>query len=545
MEPSIDKKTRTPEELRQRLSLAIQLPQDAKRFFSGQRLEELIRVFRDPALVELDMMANDPAIAEDMDFIEYCTFLPEWRSVNKKFDKAGKELYEFLKKGVPAAVRKVTDCTQSFHPGPVLELYSAVTRLIISLSVHQPGIKTPFAANLQTNLLIDTYARLTYAVIEEFRKAPRTVTYRGAVQDVTDLLSGRLGDLVNNLYQTNKHLFPWGLPGYAEQKSIYQILLNNENFFRNLAELQKIGSVSRDPKILQEQIDEKHELIFELLNENDFEDFEFTGTNFRVRFSNIRRQLGAGRKANYLFKCKIILDPSVSVVPDEPVAKKGQDMGLLVDVRPGYYDLIAYSSNSNLHISNGLSYEMLFQDQTKYLQILNAIYQIFFDKIGEIDSARMKEVVKQKSVKEMAEDTHEQITEDLAPSQPAETPEFWETELPEMSSPEESHEQPTSEVTPDQTIPEDRPEQIIPEARKSSGANISLRGRKGNRVLQVLESILGPSVRCEGTSHFIFRGRSGKTYPISIHGKKDVGEGLLKKCLEMYGISKTEFDDGY
>ncbi len=541
MNPSIDQKSYTPEELRQVLSSPIALPKDAKKYFSGKRLEDLIKVYRDPTVVELDMMANDPAIGADMDFIEYCTFLPEWRAVNNRFDQAGMELFQFLKQNIPGAVRKITDCTQDFHPGPVLELYGAVAHLINSLSLQEPGLKTPFSAHMQKNLVIDTFARLTYTVIEEFRKAPRFITHQGKTEDVTPFLRGRLNDLMEHLHQTNRQLFPWGLPGYAEQGSVAWIISNNKNFASNLSALQKIGAVSEDPKVLQEQIDEKHELIFELLNENDFEDFEYAGNNFRVQFSNIRHHLGKGIRAGYLFKCKIILDPHAEVFPQQTIQKNGEDMGLHIDVRPGYYELMSYSSNTNLQISNGLSYELLFQDRTKYLQILNAIYQIFFEKIGELDSARMKEIGRQKSVKEMAVDTHEQIAKDLAPNQPFEIPVTTEAELPESSFAEE----PLSEVRPGQTVPERPLEQSVPEARKSRNACVSLRGRKGNRVLQVLESILGPAVRCGGTSHFVFRGRSGQTYPISIHGAKDVGEGLLKKCLEMYGISKTEFDDEY
>jgi hypothetical protein len=75
---------------------------------------------------------------------------------------------------------------------------------------------------------------------------------------------------------------------------------------------------------------------------------------------------------------------------------------------------------------------------------------------------------------------------------------------------------------------------------KSFEALRGMRGIKGNRVLAAVRAFLDKPLRIAG-SHYIFRGRNGKTYPISIHGDNLVGIGMLKKCLKKWEISPEEF----
>lgn len=69
-----------------------------------------------------------------------------------------------------------------------------------------------------------------------------------------------------------------------------------------------------------------------------------------------------------------------------------------------------------------------------------------------------------------------------------------------------------------------------------------IRGLSGNVVKGALTRLLGKPLKIEG-SHHTFRCRNGNKYPIDFHGKKNVGTGLLIKCLKKYGIPIQEFVD--
>lgn len=74
----------------------------------------------------------------------------------------------------------------------------------------------------------------------------------------------------------------------------------------------------------------------------------------------------------------------------------------------------------------------------------------------------------------------------------------------------------------------------------------------GKYVLDVLTKLLPPlnpeagqHYRVRG-AHFIFLCRpdgniTNKTYAISIHGRNTVDFGLLRKCLQVFGIPPEEF----
>ncbi len=71
-----------------------------------------------------------------------------------------------------------------------------------------------------------------------------------------------------------------------------------------------------------------------------------------------------------------------------------------------------------------------------------------------------------------------------------------------------------------------------------SGANIEAFRRTINS--DVLRSLLD-ELPANGSSHRKFRCRDGSTYVIAVHGDRDVGIGLLLKCLRKFGVSAKEF----
>ncbi len=69
-----------------------------------------------------------------------------------------------------------------------------------------------------------------------------------------------------------------------------------------------------------------------------------------------------------------------------------------------------------------------------------------------------------------------------------------------------------------------------------------LRNRSADEVFRALVRLLGKPTGIEG-SHHLFRGRDGRRYPIPFHKGDSVGIGILKKCLQWYGIDPDEFYD--
>lgn len=62
----------------------------------------------------------------------------------------------------------------------------------------------------------------------------------------------------------------------------------------------------------------------------------------------------------------------------------------------------------------------------------------------------------------------------------------------------------------------------------------------GNEVKKALDTLLGKPTRISG-SHYIYKGRSGRTFPIPLHGNTDTNPFILKTCLNKFGITPEEF----
>lgn len=71
----------------------------------------------------------------------------------------------------------------------------------------------------------------------------------------------------------------------------------------------------------------------------------------------------------------------------------------------------------------------------------------------------------------------------------------------------------------------------------------TLVGLKGSIVLRKLKRFLGDPIRIEGSHHVFTCLSTGAcpTYPISLHGSKPVGVGMLMKCLKRFGIHPATF----
>ncbi len=319
------------EEIRRILATPVVPPKDAKKFFSGKRLEPLLADFADEKVIELDMMANEGQF-EDKTLIEYCSLLPEWRAFMNGFSEKMDDLYVFFRQRLPGAVKASFNVTQPFNPGHVYELYGAFSRLVNSIgdTKKTDGMKAPFRSFLQKTMFYTLYARLTYDFIEEVRKLPRIVSNQGRPMNVTHFLQRRYDTIIEHLKGTNAHLWPSGMPGYAEQKSIEGIKINHNKYSTGLAELEKRGATADKESELKREIFEKYELISDLLIDVDFDTYEFSGENFRIHFANIRKHLSPDHRAPYLFKFKVILDPKLIQEVAE-VSRRGAGRWVLLD----------------------------------------------------------------------------------------------------------------------------------------------------------------------------------------------------------------------
>lgn len=83
--------------------------------------------------------------------------------------------------------------------------------------------------------------------------------------------------------------------------------------------------------------------------------------------------------------------------------------------------------------------------------------------------------------------------------------------------------------------------QLISQPKEPAKKKLSKmpRSLKGEQVYRALTRLLGePRVH---SSHFIFTGRNGRTFPIPIHFGRDIHSPILTKCLEVWEISPAEF----
>ncbi len=88
------------------------------------------------------------------------------------------------------------------------------------------------------------------------------------------------------------------------------------------------------------------------------------------------------------------------------------------------------------------------------------------------------------------------------------------------------------ESTPDHTLP-------TPPVKRRQKAQRLKRNLKMAEVQRAIEHFLGPPVRTCG-NHLIFRGRDGKTSPISLH-RGEISTKMLTGCIKTWGISVEEF----
>lgn len=105
---------------------------------------------------------------------------------------------------------------------------------------------------------------------------------------------------------------------------------------------------------------------------------------------------------------------------------------------------------------------------------------------------------------------------------------------------EESGQQIADIVKEEESVPQLEPVQPTEQPKEKSACTKFMRGLKGDIVMRALTRLLGEPIRSSG-SHYTFGCKDGKTYPISIHQREDVGIGLLRKCLKRFGVTPEEF----
>jgi len=490
------------DEIKARLTRPLATPQEINKFFSKKRLEGLTSLLAHPTIVELDMLANEGQFKDDT-LVEYCSLLPEWRSLKREFISRLDELYSFLKQFLPAGVKKTFDpFTVNFHPDTILELYGAVARLCNSFVIEEKGVIAPYRTHLQVALLNHLFSRLTYDLIEEVKKLPTEIEVsKGQFRSAAPIIQSRYDILIKHLTDCNKNIFPFGLPGYAEQGSIEKIkyCLNKHS-----GKFDKLISLAG--KVNPQEVESTYELILDLLKEIDFDDFVVEIAGVRIRFSNVTKNFPPAFRGDFGFKFTTMFDPKESIVDKDKIEiiENSNIRGLHFDVSDDHHDLVIDYPTGEIAFGTQLPYSLLLKDQEKLLKYKSVIFGLLLDHLLNLQHEKSKDnnLEIDQIQEEVTTELNSKVLENLV----------------------------------------DVPEETDHETKK---VKCSYRNRKGNRVLRALSKILGRPVRCEGTSHFIFKGKAGNTYPIAIHGDKDVGVGLLKKCLENYDISYEEFDLAY
>lgn len=78
------------------------------------------------------------------------------------------------------------------------------------------------------------------------------------------------------------------------------------------------------------------------------------------------------------------------------------------------------------------------------------------------------------------------------------------------------------------------------ENNKANKSNLyqKLKNLDGNDIKRILNSLLGDPIRINGSHHVYYSNKTNATYPIPFHGNDRIGFGLLKKCLEVWGITE-------
>jgi hypothetical protein len=306
------------------------------------------------------------------------------------------------------------------------------------------------------------------------------------------------------------HLSFEGLEHYNSYINDYS---QNKDIF--LKEGLKEYNLPASPQDLQEKNQELHLKVNELSYFRNifFSQKTLEGVSFCIYGDEIREK-GVHIEADAICSMRIMLNPKIQKIAFDDLCEYTEDIkNFYIILKSGNIDLILNRSTSELYLmgSNVCFSEIV--PQKTYIQIKAIILSYIYEYLTNKEDDKVEVCCPNKDIENINNFTKEEIQK-LSTYSPYES---------ESETKEEKKEE----------------EYLLKYNLKP------LQGKKGKRVIQAIEKILGKRTNSKvGTSHFKYEGKNGGKYPISFTNK-DIKAPTLKSALLWYGISQEEFLDNY
>jgi len=478
-----------------------EVPRTSRRFFKGANIDDLTKLFHSEEIREINLLYACGELNEE-DLLEYYSHLPEYQEILNKMDTIISNMIAFIKKSLPSATKKTVSHRQgSFNLSPIMELMREADILVNS---YQKG-ETPllFTSTLAGRFIIRIGIQIGLEFIEEIKKLPISTQQKQTM--VSEFLRH-----MNRIF----HQLVGGDYAGIYYVRFQEMIQNATTRFhpQSFQDLLKAGEVHQDINESKKLAEDKFELITEM-------DPLIPVTNHAKMYGRAKLEIaGLGdyldplSRSTTMYQFRINLDPkdgenyNIHIV--DGTEKKATTTGFQVNDK--ILDGLVERATGDVCLTVGLPYRVFLGEEAE-LKLKHAVYDAILEHLAEREHELLRK------------------TKSLIPADIVETTRQPVDEVCPEAEMDKDFEPAQADATTEQ--PEDDREDLVYKKR--------LRGLKGNVVLKALKSLL-EHVRTSG-SHHIFVCRSGKTYPIAIHSKKDVGTGLLCCCLKKFGITPKEF----
>jgi len=504
-----------------------QVPANAKRLFSGANIEAFRRTINSDVLLELEILRQEGEL-DDAELLEYYVLLPEYQQKVREMQASIESFAAFMRKSIPSRLRSAFPEGETVYTRNLGELMVEVDNFCNSFYLE--GRDTyfrdiflgTFCSRLMQRVVIDICAEFI-ATDSRGRRIYQPPRYTDEKMSI--FLAGANEHFARIFQvQTPAMRFLEQMP--VVQKSINQLYAGN---FRDL--LQAAGPATLTAQQLQAAATEKFALIGELeaLVGLDRADARIGGG--RVTVVGMQDYLDPYVRAMTLYQFRVTLNPQLN--GDYQIIKSDLPNGLKTtkyNVNNDYFEGLIDRGSGEIQMTAGLPYSLGMTTE-QYLRLKNTIYDLILERLGEREAQILSEQQQaRRAAEEMVEQRSAGVTEpaaDLADSTAGAVTSL----LPPGTFEARTPVAPRTAEAGDMDKAGDNDDLQYRRA---------LRGLKGNVVIRVLKSMLD-ELPANGSSHRKFRCRDGSTYVIAVHGDRDVGIGLLLKCLRKFGVSAKEF----
>jgi predicted RNA binding protein YcfA (HicA-like mRNA interferase family) len=509
----------SPEVAKVTLTQWPEIPAAIRNVFGSPNIKELIDILMDPGIVDVDMLFLTGQLNRD-EFLQYLKRLPENLAAKEQISGIVQKMAGEIKAKIPQLVAATLRCDKK----------NDLTHIIIKLAKIKEILIVKKHGSLRNMLVQDFYEKamvMFYALLNDH--------FQGHDRQARDRFLGAFGNMMNEISKAGSTGF--SCTDFIQEREFYRDAMADPLYFGRMNEL--TGALVRSE---EERKEFKEELDLE------FKEIEEAAQMKKICFTVY--DYGSAGKIVLMGDDLVNEREFYTQLCGVHVFLRPDEQPLPPDVRDGKIEFTISNGEIAFHVNRG-SGELSFMtnqgtslstimNPDQYLYLRSTVYmclrQYLASKEEDIDDLFSKADVPPKSISaEVQRDVEEAVIS---------IPLKVETERAETADqagigkyvPYEKNEQvrKVEDVAPDRVSDKTCREKRSEYLRR-------LKNVSGLKILAAVKNLLGgPSVRVQGSHHIILSNRTGKTYPIPVHGSRPVKFGIILDCLEMWGIGLEE-----